>query len=249
MSTQSWAKRRLAPDERFGLRLTLIAVGLLLVALPFSYLVLEVTRNGPLTELDREVASTIHDEVVGEDGEIVLLRFITNLGDPITLYVLIGAAAVYFWRRGSRRTAIYLAVTPQISGLISFIVKSTVGRARPDLGRPIHEALGQSFPSGHALNSTVGYGVLLLAFMPLIPRRWRPVFVIAYVVLIGAIGASRLGLVVHYVSDVLAGYILGFAWLAVATAAFSIWREERGRSAVEVMEGLSPEVGIEEPEE
>jgi undecaprenyl-diphosphatase len=51
-----------------------------------------------------------------------------------------------------------------------------------------------------------------------------------------------LALVVHYVSDVLAGYVLGLAWLAVATAVFSIWREERGRESVRVLDGVSPEV-------
>lgn len=241
-ASPSWISRRLDPDQRFGLRLSLIAIAVLLLAIPFSLLLLEVTRDGPLTEVDRAVADAIHEEVVGEEEEIFLLRVITNLGDPITLWVLVVMASVVLWRRGNRRTAIYVAVTPLVGGLISMGVKAMVGRARPEPGQPIHEALGESFPSGHALNATVTYGVLLLAFMPMIPRRWRWIAIAAYAALIAAIGASRLGLVVHYVSDVLAGYVLGFAWLAVATATFSHWREERGRGSVEVMEGVSPEV-------
>jgi membrane-associated phospholipid phosphatase len=43
------------------------------------------------------------------------------------------------------------------------------------------------------------------------------------------------------VTDVLGGYVLGLAWLAASTAAFSTWRVERGRAPVEVTEGLEPE--------
>ena len=54
--------------------------------------------------------------------------------------------------------------------------------------------------------------------------------------------AQRLdALGVHYISDVLGGYVLGLAWLAASTAAFSIWRVERGRRPVEPIEGLEPE--------
>jgi membrane-associated phospholipid phosphatase len=240
-ASPGWARRRLDPDERYGLRLTLFAIATVLVALPFAYLVLQVTRDGPLTTIDRNVARSIHDQLTGQEVQIALLKVITNLGSSLSLYVLVGIAFIYLWNRGSRRTAVYVAVTSQVGGLLSAAVKLTVGRARPGLATSIPEVLGKSFPSGHALNSTVVYGALLLAFMPLIPRRWRPWAVIGYVLLVGAIGATRIGLVVHYVSDVLAGYVLGFAWLAVATAAFSVWRTERGKEPVRPIEGVAPE--------
>ncbi|MQA99218.1 MAG: phosphatase PAP2 family protein [Actinobacteria bacterium] len=240
-ASPGWARRRLDPDARYGLRLTLFAIATLLVALPFAYLVLQVTRDGPLTTIDRDVARSLHDQLSEQEVQIAVLKVITNLGSSPSLYLLVGIACIYLWRRGSRRTAVYVAVTSQVGGLISAAVKLTVGRARPGLGS-VPEALDKSFPSGHALNSTVVYGALLLAFMPLIPRRWRPWAVIGYVSLIGIIGATRLGLVVHYVSDVLAGYVLGFAWLAVATAVFSVWRTERGKEPVRPIEGVAPEM-------
>jgi undecaprenyl-diphosphatase len=55
------------------------------------------------------------------------------------------------------------------------------------------------------------------------------------------IGLARIGLGVHYLSDVLAGYVLGAAWVAAMTAAFSAWRRERGRPPVDPKEGLAPE--------
>jgi undecaprenyl-diphosphatase len=60
-------------------------------------------------------------------------------------------------------------------------------------------------------------------------------------VLVAAIGVSRLALGVHYITDVVGGFILGLAWLTASTAAFSIWRKERGRKPVDPLRGLEPE--------
>ncbi|HWI02958.1 MAG TPA: phosphatase PAP2 family protein, partial [Acidimicrobiales bacterium] len=85
------------------------------------------------------------------------------------------------------------------------------------------------------------YGALVLVFFPVIGRRFRPVVVGGAVLLVVAICFSRLALGVHYITDVVGGVVLGLAWLAASTAAFSIWRVERGRSPVDVSEGVEPE--------
>jgi undecaprenyl-diphosphatase len=61
------------------------------------------------------------------------------------------------------------------------------------------------------------------------------------VLLVAAICFSRLALGVHFITDVVGGVVLGLAWLAASTAAFSIWRVERGRPPVQVKEGVEPE--------
>ncbi|MGI8408226.1 MAG: phosphatase PAP2 family protein, partial [Actinomycetota bacterium] len=104
------------------------------------------------------------------------------------------------------------------------------------------EAFGKSGPSGHAMSSTVGYGTLLLAFMPLIPKKWRSRAVVGYVTLVLLIAASRLGLGVHYLSDVLGGIVLGAAWLSVSVATFRIWRREQRKPVPDILEGVEPEV-------
>jgi undecaprenyl-diphosphatase len=60
------------------------------------------------------------------------------------------------------------------------------------------------------------------------------------VVYVLAIGFARVTLGVHYVSDVLAGYVLGAAWVAAMIAAFNAWRRERGRPAADPAQGLEP---------
>lgn len=236
-----WMARRFSPQERYGLRVTLFALATLLVILPFSFLLVQVTSGGPLTDIDRDIADEVYEVFRPSDALIMAAKVVSFLGSPPWFYLTIGAAALYFWRRKSTRIAIYLVVTNLVGGAIDTVVKVAVDRPRPEFQDPIADAFGKSFPSGHSMASTVGYGTLLLAFMPLIPTRWRPVAIGAYVAIVGMIAFSRLGLGVHYFSDVLGGFVLGLSWLFVGTAAFSIWRTERGKPEVHVTEGVEPE--------
>lgn len=236
-----WLDRRLNPQERFGLRLTLFALATVLVAVPFFFLLVQVTTGGPVTRLDTRVSAEFHEEVVESPILEPAFEVVSFIASPPAFYLASFAAAVFFWRRGSRRVAAYLVLTNLLGGAINSTVKVLVDRPRPELDHPIGEAFGYSFPSGHTVAATVGFGSLLLAFMPFIPRAWRPVAIAGYFAAVALVAASRLGLVVHYFSDVLAGFILGLAWLALATAAFSIWRAELGRSKVDLQEGLAPE--------
>jgi undecaprenyl-diphosphatase len=154
---------------------------------------------------------------------------------------MVVAAVVFVLRRRRVRLAVFLVATTLAGGLIDTAVKIAVDRDRPSLEAPVATAHGQSFPSGHAMSSTVAYGALLLVLLPALPTRARRPVVGVAVVLVVAIGFSRLALGVHYISDVLGGYALGLAWLAASTAAFSVWRVERGRPPVAPMEGLEPE--------
>ena len=236
-----WVERRLDPQERFGLRLTLFAVATVLVAVPFFFLLVQVLTEGPVTRIDTEVSAEFHEEVLESPILEPFFRAVSFLASPPMLYLAAFVAAVFFWRRRSRRVAAYLILTNLLGGAINTLVKVLVNRERPSPEDPIGEAFGYSFPSGHTVAATVGFGSLLLAFMPFIPRRWRPLAIAAYFGGVALVAASRLGLVVHYLSDVVAGFILGLAWLSLATAAFSIWRAELGKAKVEVQEGLAPE--------
>ena len=237
-----WARKRFDPAGRYGLRLTLFALAATLVAVPFSFLLLQVLGSGPLTEIDQGAAQAIHDWI-RDSRVLVTLAFVFSfLGVPPWFYVTVGASAYWFYRKGYWRLALFVVTTPLVGGVISTTVKVLVDRPRPVLDEPIAQAFGKSFPSGHAMTSTVAYGTLLLAFMPMIPKHWRPRAVAAYVALVLLISASRLGLGVHYLSDVLGGIVLGGAWLCISVATFRIWRREQRKRVPDVMEGVEPEV-------
>ena len=234
-------RRRLDAAERYGLRLTLLAAALTLVAIPFGLLLHQVVTDGPLTKYDTALANRLHRLTSNNDSAEVGLQIISFLGKPIWLVLVVGGPAVWLFWRGSKRLAIYLAATSITGGIVTTIVKLTVGRPRPQFDEPIADAFGNSFPSGHSMSSMVCYGALLLAFLPVIPRKGRPFAFAGTVLLVFSIGISRLGLGVHFLSDVVGGFVLGAAWLIAATAAFSIWRVERGKPEVHVSEGVEPE--------
>lgn len=234
-------RRRTDPDGRYGLRVTLFAVAFLLAAIPFGLLLVQVQGNGALVRVDTSAARHLHEWVRGSDALVRQLKILTFLGSPVWFWLIVTPAVVWVWRRGHARLAVFLAVTTLGGGLLDTIVKEAVDRPRPSLVEPVATAHGKSFPSGHAMSSTVVYGALLLVFLPVIGRRYRPVVMAGAVLLVLAIGFTRLALGVHYISDVVGGFVLGLAWLAASTAAFSTWRTERGRPPVDPGEGVAPE--------
>lgn len=234
-------RQRLDPAQRFGLRITLVGVTVFLLALPFTALARQVLRNGPLVAVDEAVALEVHGAMSESRVSLEILEAITFLGRPVWFLPVVALVGAQLWRRGLRRLATFVVVASAGGGLVNLAVKLTVNRNRPVFDEPLAEALGKSFPSGHAMGSTVVYGALLLVFLPALPRSRRVPVAVGTVVLVLAIGASRIGLGVHYLSDVVAGYLLGLAWLCGNVAAFRIWREERGRPAVSAAEGIEPE--------
>jgi len=223
-------KARLDPAARFGLRLTLVGVALTLVAIPFTALLLQVLAKGPLTRADGRVANTLNGWVHGRGGVVPTLKAISFLGRPPLLAVWVLIAAVLLWRRSRRRQAVFAAVTSLGGGIVDTLVKASVNRPRPVVDHPVASALGKSFPSGHAMSATVTYGALLVVLSPLLTPRWRRPAFVATVLLVLAVGCSRLLLGVHFVSDVVGGFVLGLAWLLAAVAVFETWRVEERKA-------------------
>jgi membrane-associated phospholipid phosphatase len=222
-------RRRLDPVERYGLRLTLVAAAIVLVAVPFSSLLFQVLAKGPVTRLDGEVANDLNARVSGHPTWVGALQLISWFGRPPILVFLVAAAVFYTIRRGRRRLTIFLVVTPLGGAIVDSLVKILVNRPRPVVDNPIAHAIGKSFPSGHAMSSMVTYGSLILVFLPAVARVRRPIALLVTAVMTLGIGISRLFLGVHFVSDVVGGWVLGLAWLLGAVAVFQTWRVEEGR--------------------
>jgi undecaprenyl-diphosphatase len=97
-----------------------------------------------------------------------------------------------------------------------------------------------SFPSGHAFGSIVGVGALLLVGLPLVRPGWRRPLIALGVLIVGLVGFARVGLGVHYLSDVVGGWLIGAAWLAATTAGFRAWRRDLRRPERPLEAGLEP---------
>jgi len=229
-------------DARFGARALFAGAAILLVAVPFGLLLFLVEDSWrPLVRIDGGARDDLHAVALDHDGLVSALKTLSTIGSAVVYIPLFAAVAAWLaWRQRLPRLAAFVVVTMTGSVLLNSLVKLAVDRARPVLDDPVAHAAGMSFPSGHAQSAMVAASVLLLVFLPLLRGAWRWVAVGVAVVYVLAIGFARVTLGVHYVSDVLAGYVLGAAWVAAMVAAFNAWRRDRGRPAADPAEGLEP---------
>ncbi|MEA2134935.1 MAG: hypothetical protein QOC68_2844 [Solirubrobacteraceae bacterium] len=217
-------------DTRFGARALIAGLALALVAVPFGLLLFLVEDKWPpLLDVDADARDSLHGVAVDHAGFVTALRVLSTIGSAVVYVPLFALVAVLLLRRHRRRLAIFVAVTMAGSSVLNALVKLAVHRARPVLPDPVAHANGLSFPSGHAQSAIVAASILLLVGLAALPRRWRPLAVAAAVAWVLAIGFARVGLGVHFVSDVLAGYVLGAAWVAAMTAAFRAWQRDVAR--------------------
>jgi membrane-associated phospholipid phosphatase len=214
-------------ERRFGIRALLAAIALVLVAVPFGLLLFLVQDKWrPLLRADAGARDDLHSYAVDHGPFVTAMRALSFLGStPVWLALFTAVAAWLLWRR-LPRLALFVVVTVAGSSVLNQVVKQAVHRSRPVLPDPVAHANGMSFPSGHAQAALVGSAVLLLVFLPLLRGVWRSVALVVAALLTIGIGFSRVALGVHYVSDVLAGYVLGAAWVIAMTAAFNALRRE-----------------------
>lgn len=232
---------RQGSDTRFGARALLAMAAIALLAVPFSLLLFLVQDKWrPLLSVDAGGRDSLHRYALHHEWFVTVMKTLSTIGSaPVYIVVFTLVAAWLVWRR-LPRLGVFVVVTTLGSSLLNALVKSAVARARPVVPDPVAHAHGLSFPSGHAQSAIVSFGVLLLVFLPVLRGAWRWVAVAVAAFMVLAIGFSRVALGVHYVSDVLAGYALGAAWLAAMTATFSAWRQDRGHTPVQPGSGLEP---------
>jgi membrane-associated phospholipid phosphatase len=233
-----------APDARFGARALFAGLAIVLVAVPFGLLLFLVEdRWSPLARLDSGARDDLHAVAVANDGLVTALEVLSTIGSAVVYFPLFAAVAAWLaWRRLPRLAA-FVVVTVAGSALLNLLAKLAVDRARPVVADPVAHASGMSFPSGHAQGVVVAMAVLLLVFLPVLRGTWRTVAVVLAIAMVIAIGFARVTLGVHFVSDVLAGYVLGAAWVAAMIAVFNAWRRERGEPEAAPARGLEPRHG------
>jgi membrane-associated phospholipid phosphatase len=229
---------------RFGARAVLAAVALALVAVPGALTLLLVEdRWAPLLRADNGARDRLHSFAVTHTGFVGAMQLISDSGSALAWQIVLAPVALWLLWRRLPRLALFVVITAAGSSLLNTVVKTSVHRLRPVLTHPVAHEPGSSFPSGHAQAAIVGYAALLLVFLPILHGVWRRLAVTFAVLMVLAIGFSRIALGVHYLSDVLGGYVLGAAWVAAMAALFNALRVERGRRPVDVREGLEPEQG------
>ncbi|MER5480714.1 phosphatase PAP2 family protein [Streptomyces sp. NPDC002734] len=173
----------------------------------------------PLVTLDAEVARTTHRWAVAEDGPTAVFRVLTDwFWDPLTLRALTLAVAVWLaWRRGQWWSALWLLGVVVVAALAQQVLKAVVARPRPVWPDPVDHAHYSAFPSGHAMTATVCCGLLLwVLYHQGVGRGVRRAAVTVAAVSVVGVGFTRVWLGVHWLSDVVGGWLLGALVVAAA---------------------------------
>lgn len=216
-------------------RFALLALGAVAVAAVALCAFLVRQRSGFVVDTDRSVENAAHRAVLGSPALLAFARDVTHVGDPLTRWIIAGVVVAVLALRRMLRTAAFFAAAFAGGLLLVTALKAAVDRARPVLSHPVAHASGTSFPSGHAMGSTVVYGGVLLVAAPFLRRGVRALAATLVVLLVAAVCASRVLLGVHYLSDVVAGILLGSVWLAAVAAGFGVAgrRRSAGRAVPE----------------
>ncbi|MPY34241.1 phosphatase PAP2 family protein [Streptomyces adustus] len=242
--------RRRQADRRYSARLLGSADLAAVSAVAFGLLLTLVEGQWrPLWHLDTAAAHRLHEYALRHREWTAGLRLLSDrVWAPVTLRTAVAVLTAWLLYRRAWRLAAWAVVTTVTGGLVGLLAKSVVERARPALHDPVAHAPGYSFPSGHATTATTCFAVFMLVLAPLVPRSCRtPCWCVAAFCVLG-VGLTRIALGVHWFSDVLGGWILGLAVVALTVWAFEAWRVETGWDRTPVSDGLEPELSEATPE-
>ena len=179
----------------------------------FVVLAVLVQRGGGVVVLDGLVQAALLP--LRTRPVLLFFDWLTQSGTGGTGAAVGLAASALLWSggRGALVGPFWLAFVG--AEATTWSVKFLLARVRP----PFLEGLtagSTSFPSAHATVSITVYGFLALAVATAAPARWQAEIVVAGAALILLIGFSRLLLSLHYLSDVVGGFLVGAAWLLLA---------------------------------
>jgi len=153
----------------------------------------------------------------------------TSCGGIRANVVLALGGAFVMWRFHQRHFAIAWLVISLVGGLIILELKDLIDRGRPPVTLRdimVHQE-NASYPSGHAMGSVVGYGMVgfvLLKRVKNVPLRWLIGGLLTAWVIV--IGFSRVYLRAHWASDIVGGWLLGLAYMNACLAIY-FWRPRK----------------------
>jgi membrane-associated phospholipid phosphatase len=214
----SYLRSRVDPTRLTGLALT-VALGILVLgAVAVGALLLMVQHNAGLARWDLSAARWGGSNATQTSTQV--LRDISLLGGTLGMIVVLLLTAMTQYRR-TRTTAVisFLTIVALGQVLLTNLTKLIVGRARPDIHR-LTGFSGSSFPSGHAATAAATFAAVALLVGRGRGRRTKALLAAGAAFIAVGVATTRVLLGVHWMTDVIAGLAMGWAWFAVASIAF-----------------------------
>lgn len=218
--------KRFSPANYLGLNLTLGLGMSFVLLLVFAAIAQSVLSKSAIFHFDLDLAGALHSGVTPTG--IAIAIGVSRLGALSSLAVLgVGVALWYASRRGWLAFATWLA---SLAGgeLLAWSLKHAIHRERPVFEVSYATELTFSFPSSHVLVALVGYGMIAYFVVCLTNSRvWRAVVITLALLLVLAIGYSRMYLGLHFFSDVVGGLAAGAVWLTTCITALEVARRKQ----------------------
>ena len=166
-----------------------------------------------LDVIDSSALDALHAHAIAHPGWVTSWNVFCTVFGPAAFRLFTVVVIVVALARRNVRTALFLVITVELSGLLTEAAKAAANRPRP--AEALVNASSSSFPSGHALGVMVAVLALLTVVLPMVRHPVRVWLIALGVAVVVAIGVGRVVLNVHHPSDVLAGWALGYAWFVV----------------------------------
>lgn len=216
-------QRRLSPAGYLGLHLTVGALIIIAAGWCFGGIVEDILTDAPLTLIDTQVAAWFHDHATPPVTRAAIV--ITFLGSPPFLGGASLATALFLtWRRWWHRL-LALVLTMGGGTVLIILLKTLFHRPRPIFENPLVTLASYSFPSGHAMGSTLLAGsIAFIVATSLKAWRGRVLSILSAFIFVLLIALTRIYLGAHYLSDVLGAMAAGLAWLAFCLTAVETFR-------------------------
>ncbi|MGV1036511.1 MAG: phosphatase PAP2 family protein [Candidatus Nanopelagicales bacterium] len=192
----------------------------------------DVAEGDTMTALDRPIASGI----VGLRTVPLtsVMEIISAITEPAVMLVLCLVAAAFIWRKAHDGFgALSLVTAVGLAAGASFVGKATFARTRPPAAWAVNPEASSSFPSAHVAVIVAAVTVLLWWGVPRVPTNWRIGLVAAGVVLCAFVAASRLYLGAHWLTDILAGLLVGLLAAVVGIGVGETLRTARRSAATQ----------------
>lgn len=214
----TFIQARFSPQGFLGLHFTLGVIVLIVVGLLFAVIAVNVVSGGTLTIIDANVAQWLHAHSTPVLTQYLLI--LTHIHDPIVISLIVVLIALYMTFKKRWRDVLVIVLIVEGGMLLNLLVKYAFQRARPSFETPLVMLTTYSFPSGHVAASTFFYGVLAALLISHNPSWSRAtcIILVAFVMVI-MVAFSRMYLGAHYLSDVLAAFLEGIAWIALCLTA------------------------------
>ncbi len=225
---KAWLYRRLTPDQKFGLHLT---IGVLVTAV-FVYFFFGIVQDliglDPLVQADLRIINLL--QILRSPTWNSVMLFFTYLGKAEIVFSGLVLVVALLSLQRCWHYIVALCVSVLGGELFVVLIKKIIERPRPPLEHALLPESGYSFPSGHGFVALAFYGLVFYIWWRVSRGVVRRIFILLLgVLVIIGIGFSRIYLGVHWPSDVLASYASGAAWLTMIITALEINHAFYGR--------------------